>query len=100
MRSTSYIVALVFIACSGTLLARMRALRKERDQVRAQLPAARLPQVKAEASDDPADLLEQADALRDTQDKVASRLKALERRIVEVKRERELDRRMGEFLGE
>ncbi|HEY8209285.1 MAG TPA: TetR family transcriptional regulator [Myxococcaceae bacterium] len=83
-----------------TLLERMRALRKERDQVRAQLPAARLPQVKAEASDDPADLLEQADALRDTQDKVTSRLKTLERRIDEVKRERELDRRMGEFLGE
>jgi hypothetical protein len=83
-----------------TLLERMRALRKERDQVRAQLPAARLPQVKAEASDDPADLLEQADALRDTQDKVAARLRALEKRISEVKRERELDRRMGEFLGE
>ena len=83
-----------------TLLERMQALRKERDQVRAQLPAARLPQVKAEASDDPTDLLEQADALRDTQDKVASRLKALERRIAEVKRERELDRRMGEFLGD
>jgi len=82
------------------LLDRMRALRKERDQVRAQLPAAQLPQVKAEASDDPADLLEQADALRDTQDKVAARLKALEKRIGEVKRERELDRRMGEFLGE
>jgi hypothetical protein len=83
-----------------TLLDRMRALRKERDQVRAQLPAAQLPQVKAEASDDPADLLEQADALRDTQDKVAARLKALEKRIAEVKRERDLDRRMGEFLGE
>jgi len=83
-----------------SLLERMRALRKERDQVRAQLPAAGLPQVKAEASDDPADLLEQADALRDTQDKVAARLKALEKRIAEVKRERELDRRMGEFLGE
>lgn len=82
------------------LLERMRALRKERDQVRAQLPAARLPQVKAEASDDPADLLEQADALRDTQDKVAARLKALEKRISEVKRERDLDRRMGEFMGD
>ncbi|HYV45969.1 MAG TPA: TetR family transcriptional regulator [Myxococcaceae bacterium] len=83
-----------------SLLERMRALRQERDQVRAQLPAAGLPQVKAEASDDPADLLEQADALRDTQDKVTARLKALEKRIAEVKRERELDRRMGEFVGE
>ena len=82
------------------LLGRMRALRLERDQARAQLPEARLPQVKGEDSDDPADLLEQADALRDTQDKVAVRLKALGRRIAELERERELDRRMGEFLGD
>src|SRR4051812_48890858 len=34
-----------------SLLERLRALRRERDQVRAQLPAAQLPQVKAEASD-------------------------------------------------
>ncbi|HVE84092.1 MAG TPA: TetR family transcriptional regulator [Myxococcales bacterium] len=83
-----------------TLLERMRALRRERDQLRAQVPSGRVPQVTAAESDDPTDLLEQADALRDTQDKVAARLKALDRRLQELKRERELDRRMGEFLGE
>src|SRR5262245_45940985 len=82
------------------LLERMRALRRERDQIRAQLPAGQLPSVKGVPSDDPTDLLEQADALRDTQDKVAARLKPVERRIAQLKRERELDRRMGEFLGE
>src|SRR5262245_19838284 len=76
------------------LLERMRALRRERDQARSQLPAARLPEVQGAPSDDPTDLLEQADALRDTQDKVAARLKALERRIAQLKRERDLDRRM------
>lgn len=82
------------------LLDRMRALQRERDQLRSQLPASRFPRMKPQDSDNPTDLLEQADALRDTQDKVAARLKALDRRIAELKRERELDRRMGEFLGD
>lgn len=82
------------------LMEKIRALRRERDQLRSQLPAGRLPQVKGQDSDDPVDLLEQADTLRDTQDKVAARLKALDRRIAELKREQELDRRMGEFLDE
>ena len=82
------------------LLERMRTLRRERDQARSQLPAGQLPKVKDAPSDDPTDLLEQADALRDTQDKVAARLKALERRLSQLKRERDMDRRMGEFLGE
>lgn len=84
------------------LLDRLRALRRERDQVRAGLSAAALPSLKAEdgSNDDPEDLLEQSDALRDTQDKVAARLRTLDRRLGELRQERELDRRMGEFLDE
>jgi hypothetical protein len=51
-------------------------------------------------SDDPEDLLEQANALRDSEDKVRQQMKALQLRIAEIHRERELDRRMSDFLGE
>ncbi len=80
---------------------RMRTLRAERDAVRSALPPSRVPALdKAEASDDPEDLLEQADALRDSEDKVRQRLKVLRTRITEVREEQELERRMGDFLGE
>jgi prefoldin subunit 5 len=83
------------------LIARMRDLRAERDAVRAALPPSQVPALNpAEASDDPEDLLEQADALRDSEDKVRQRLQALRTRITEVREERELDRRMSDFLGE
>jgi uncharacterized coiled-coil DUF342 family protein len=83
------------------LLSRMRTLRAERDAVRAALPPSQVPALgRAEASDDPEDLLEQADALRDTEDKVHQHLQALRARISEVREERELDRRMRDFLGE
>ncbi|ADO69665.1 hypothetical protein [Stigmatella aurantiaca] len=83
------------------LLSRMRALRTEREAVRAALPASRVPTVgRTETSDDPTDLLEQADALRDSEDKVRQRLTALRSRIAEVREERELERRMSDFLGE
>ncbi len=83
------------------LLARMRSLRTERDAVRAALPPSRVPALdKATRSDDPEDLLEQADALRDTGDKVRQRLAALKSRITEVREERDLERRMNDFLGE
>jgi prefoldin subunit 5 len=83
------------------LIARMRDLRTERDAVRAALPPSRVPALNpARASDDPEDLLEQADALRDSEDKVRQRLQALRARITEVREERELDRRMSDFLGE
>ncbi|SET91575.1 TetR family transcriptional regulator [Stigmatella erecta] len=85
----------------ATLLTRMRELRAEREAVRAALPASRVPALgRAEASDDPTDLLEQADALRDSGDKVRQRLTALKSRITEVREERELERRMSDFLGE
>ncbi|QSQ19996.1 TetR family transcriptional regulator [Pyxidicoccus parkwayensis] len=84
------------------LLEAMRTVRAERDAVRAALPASRVPALDGAASvrDDPEDLLEQADTLRDTEDKVRERLKALRGRITEVREERDLDRRMNDFLGE
>jgi prefoldin subunit 5 len=88
-------------AARAKLIARMRDLRTERDAVRAALPPSRVPALNpARASDDPEDLLEQADALRDSEDKVRQRLQALRSRITEVREERELDRRMSDFLGE
>jgi hypothetical protein len=82
------------------LLVRMRALRAEREQVRTQLPAAAVPPLSGTASDDPAELLEQADAVRDAEDKVRQRMEQLKTRIHELKDERDLDRRMNDFLGE
>ncbi|QRN95632.1 TetR family transcriptional regulator [Archangium violaceum] len=83
------------------LIARMRDLRTERDAVRAALPPSQVPALDgARTSDDPEDMLEQADALRDSEDKVRQRLQALRARITEVREERELDRRMTDFLGE
>jgi len=83
------------------LVSRMRELRAERDAVRAALPASQVPALgRVDASDDPEDLLEQADALRDSEDKVKQRLKALKARITEVREERDLERRMNDFLGE
>jgi uncharacterized coiled-coil DUF342 family protein len=83
------------------LIARMRDLRTERDALRSALPASQVPAFdRRESSDDPEDLLEQADVLRDSEDKVRQRLQALRGRITEVREERELDRRMSDFLGE
>ncbi|MDY7226663.1 TetR family transcriptional regulator [Hyalangium rubrum] len=83
------------------LLSRMRELRTERDAVRSALPTSRVPALsRAEASDDPEDLLEQADALRDSEDKVRQRLTVLKARITEVREEKALERRMNDFLGE
>lgn len=81
-------------------VARMRTLRLEREQIRAMLPASRVPALQNARSDDPEDLMEQADALRDSEDKVRQRMKALEGRIAELRDERELDRRMNDFLGD
>ncbi|RKH54952.1 TetR family transcriptional regulator [Corallococcus aberystwythensis] len=83
------------------LVEQMRSVRVEREAVRAALPASQVPALDGAArGDDPEDLLAQADALRDTQDKVRQRLTALKARITEVREERDLDRRMNDFLGE
>jgi TolA-binding protein len=83
------------------LIVQMRVLRAEREQVRAALPAAAVPALDApRSSDDPEDLLEQADAARDNEDKVRRELQALEVRISEAREERAFDRRLNEFLGD
>jgi hypothetical protein len=89
------------LAARQRIVAQMRALRAEREQTRVALPPSALPALEsAKASEDPEDLLEQADALRDSEDKVRQRLRALEQRMAEVRDERDFDRRMNEFLGD
>jgi prefoldin subunit 5 len=83
------------------LIDQMRKLRVERDALRATLPAAKLPTLDGvKPSDDPEELLEQADLLRDNEEKLAKELKVLEARIAERREEAELDRRVQRFLGE
>jgi hypothetical protein len=81
-------------------VAQLKTLRDERAQVRALLPAAALPKVNVGApSEDADELLLQADALRDTEDKVREQLKVVEGRLAEAREERALERRMDTFLG-
>jgi hypothetical protein len=83
------------------LISQLRSLRAEREKVRAGLPSAKLPALEAvKPSDDPEDLLEQADLLKDNEDKVRKQLQALEKRITEAKEERDLDSRVKQFLGD
>lgn len=83
------------------LIADMRRLRSERDALRQTLPAARLPTLDTvKPSDDPEELLEQADLLRDNEEKLRRELKSLEARISERREEAELDRRVQRFMGE
>ncbi|MDX2008643.1 MAG: TetR family transcriptional regulator [Myxococcaceae bacterium] len=83
------------------LIDQMRKLRSEREAVRAALPATKIPTLDAlKPSDDPEELLEQADLLRDNEEKVRKELKALEARITQRREEAELDRRVQRFLGE
>lgn len=79
------------------LINQIRALRAEREQLRAQLPATAVPALNDVGSDDPEELLEQADALRDSEDKVRSQMKQLQARLQEVKDEQELDRSIDDF---
>ena len=83
------------------LIDQMRKLRAERDALRATLPAAKLPTLDTvKPSDDPEELLEQADLLRDNEEKLQKELKALESRIAERRDEAELDKRVQRFMGE
>lgn len=82
-------------------LAKLRAVRAEREQVRAGLPAAKVPTLDPlKPSDDPEDLLEQADLAKDQEDKVRREMKAVEARLAELREERELDRRVRQFSRE
>lgn len=83
------------------LLAQIRTLKAERDQRRARVPPQAVPTVGTpKPSDDPEDLMEQADVLLDAQDKVQKQLLAVDLRIAQVREERDLDRRMTEFLSD
>jgi len=83
------------------LLTQMRQLKQEREQVRAGLSVTEVKTLtSSDASDNPEDLLEQADALRDAEDKLRERLKQLEGQLADAREEREFDRRMNEFLGD
>lgn len=83
------------------LLAQIRTLKAEREQRRAWVPLQAVPTVEPlKPSDDPEDLMEQADVLLDAQDKVQKQLVAVDLRIAQVREERDLDRRMTEFLAD
>jgi hypothetical protein len=87
------------------LIGAMKSLRQERDALRASLPAAKVPVLvplldALKPSDDPETLLEQADLLRDNEEKLQKELKALDTRIGERRQEVELDRRVQRFMGE
>ena len=80
----------------AALVQQVRALDAERERLLPRLPEQRAVVVKVEG-DDPADLLAQADALRDSEDKIRRQLAELDRRLAEAKQTRELDRRMNEL---
>lgn len=82
------------------LIEAMRRVRGERDALRQSLPATRVPSVDLKPSDDPEELLEQADRLRDSEEKLRRDLKALESRIAERRDEADLDRHVQRFMGE
>lgn len=87
-------------ASRAQTLTAIRSLRAERESVRARLPRSALPSLTAAPTDDPTALLEQADALRDSEDKVRRKLADLDARIAEARSERELDRRMNELAND
>jgi hypothetical protein len=88
-------------AARKATIERMKSVRQERESIRAALPATRLPAMDAlRPSDDPETLLEQADLLRDREEKLQKELKAVEQRLAEKKEEAELDRRVQRFMGE
>ncbi len=82
-------------------IARMKQLRLEREAVRAALPVTVVPSLDTlKPSDDPEELLEQAELLRDNEEKLAKELKSVETRLAERRDEQDLDRRVQRFLGE
>ena len=88
-------------AARRATLATMRQVRAERESVRSALPATKVPSLDGlKPSDDPEQLLEQADLLRDNEEKLRRELKTVEARIKERRDEVELDRSMQRFMGE
>lgn len=83
------------------LIEDMRQLRTERDALRQTLPASKIPTLDGvRPTDNPEELLEQADLLRDNEEKLRRELRSLEARITERRDETELDRRVQRFMGE
>jgi len=88
-------------AARKALIEQLRRVRAERESVRAALPATRLPSLDTlRPTDDPEELLEQADLLRDNEEKLRRELKGLDARIAQRREELELDRRVQRFMGE
>lgn len=88
-------------AARREIVAQLRRLRAERDAVRQTLPANKVPALlDVRPSDEPEELLEQADLLRDQEEKLRRDLKAVESRLAERREEVALDKRVQRFLGE
>jgi len=87
-------------AARQALIPRIRALRAERDGMRGEGPAASAPKLSNRPTDDPDELLERADAFLDGVDKLRKQEQQLAERIAVLERERELERRMNDFLSE
>jgi len=78
-------------------------VRHERDQVRRELGNPALPRAPMDtrnllATDDPEELSERADAVSDEQDRLRRRLASLDRRILEIRADRRLERDMRDFV--
>ncbi len=89
-------------ARKAELLDALAEFRAQRERVRRELlprPKARPPLETSEllASDDPEELRERADAVRDEQDRLRRRLERVERRIAQVRADRRLEREMQDF---
>jgi hypothetical protein len=89
-------------ARKAELLKSLAEFRSQRDRIRRELmphPKARPPIQTEEllASNDPDELRERADAVRDEQDRLRRRLKWVERRIAQVQADRRLEREMQDF---
>lgn len=85
----------------ASLIESMRKVRTERDALRQTLPATRVPSLESvKPTDDPEELLAQADLLRDSEEKLRRDLKVLDTRIAERREEADLDRRVQRFMGE
>ena len=92
----------------GQLIKLLAKARKERAAIRAQLssdtgpvePEKDLDEKELLASDDPEELSERADAIRDEQDKLRKELALLDKRLRQLADEARLDREMKDFVGD
>jgi hypothetical protein len=88
-------------AIRKTLIENMKRLRVERDALRQAMPGSPPPVLgQSSPTDDPEELLQQADFVRDQHEKLERELAALDARLAERHQEVELDRRVQRFLSE